>query len=144
MRRYISRHADSDADGSIEKQIGKFCRKDFRLLLSAIIVRLPINCFFINIYQQFLGNLSQPRFGIAIGGGRIAVNGAEVALSVNERVAERKILRHANQGVVNGSVAMRMVFSQRVTDDIGAFSEFSAMSQAIFPHRPKNAALDGL
>ena len=49
--------------------------------------------------------------------GVIAVDGAKVALTVNKRIAQAKILGHAHHGVVDRGVAMGMVLAQDFTDD---------------------------
>ncbi len=58
-------------------------------------------------------------FGVAHGGGGVAVNGAEVALAIDQRVAHGEVLGHADHGVVDGLVAVGMVFAQHFADDTG-------------------------
>ena len=45
--------------------------------------------------------LREARFGVPHGRGRIAVDGAEISLAVDERVAHVEILRQANEGGVD-------------------------------------------
>ena len=52
--------------------------------------------------------LLHPALGVPVGGRRIAVDGAEVPLPVDERVAHREVLGQAHQGVVGGRVAVRV------------------------------------
>jgi hypothetical protein len=66
--------------------------------------------------------VGQPRhanFGVAHGRRRVAVDGTEIALPVDHRVAQGEILRHANDGVVNGAVAVGVIFTDDVADDPG-------------------------
>jgi hypothetical protein len=59
----------------------------------------------------------QLRFGVAVGGGVIAVDVAEIALPVDQRVAQREILREADHRVVDRLVAVRVVLADDVADD---------------------------
>ncbi len=54
-----------------------------------------------------MGHVRQPRFGIPHGGCVIAVDIAEVALAVDQRIAHGEILRQPHQRVIDGLVAMR-------------------------------------
>ena len=61
-------------------------------------------------------------FGVTIGRGRIAVDRAEVALSIDQRIAQGKRLRQANQRVIHREVAVRVVFAHHFSDDAGALT----------------------
>ena len=67
------------------------------------------------------GHLGHPRLGVAHGGGVIAVDIAEIALAVDQRIADGEILRQADQRVVDGLVAMRMELADHVADDARDF-----------------------
>jgi hypothetical protein len=70
--------------------------------------------------EQRMGDLARPaHFGVPHRGRRIAVDRTKIALPVDKRGAHGKILRHAHQRVVNRLVAVRMVFTDHVTDDAG-------------------------
>ena len=71
-------------------------------------------------------DLGQPRFGVAHGGGIIAVDIAEIALPVDQRIALGEILREAHQRVVDRLVAMRMELAHHVADDLGGLLERGA------------------
>ena len=60
-------------------------------------------------------------FGVAHGGRVIAVDVAEVALPVDQRIALREILREPHQRVVDRLVAVRMEFADHVADDARDF-----------------------
>jgi hypothetical protein len=83
-------------------------------------------------------------FGVTVGRGRIAVDRAEVALRIDERVTHHPGLRHAHERVVDGTVAVRMVVLQHLTDDAGALVERAVVQQAFAKHRVEDAPLDGL
>ena len=58
-------------------------------------------------------------FRIAHGGSVVAVDRAEVALSIDQHVAQAEILRHADDGVVDRGIAVRMVLADHVADNAG-------------------------
>ena len=86
----------------------------------------------------------QPRLGVAHRRGVIAVDIAEIALAVDERVAQREILGEADHRVVDRLVAVRMIFADHVADDAGAFLVAGGRIEPEQPHRPEQAAMDRL
>ena len=82
----------------------------------------------------------QPRFGVAVGGGVIAVDVAEIALAVDQRIAKREILREADHRVVDRLVAVRMIFADDVADDARRFLVGAGGVEPEQPHRPQQAA----
>jgi hypothetical protein len=59
--------------------------------------------------REGLRDLGQPRLGVAHGRGVIAVDVAEIALALDQRVARGEILRLAHQRLVDRAVAVRVV-----------------------------------
>lgn len=53
--------------------------------------------------------------------GAVAFNGTEISLTVFQRIAHGKILRHAHQRVIYRTVPVGMVFADDITDHTGAF-----------------------
>ncbi len=66
-----------------------------------------------------MGKLLHADFGITHRRRPVAVDRAEVTLTVNEGIAQGKVLGHADDGVVGGSIAVRMILTDDVTDDAG-------------------------
>ena len=58
--------------------------------------------------EQLHGERGQPAFGVPVGGG-VEVGRAVVAVEVDERVAQRERLGHADERVVDRAGAVRMV-----------------------------------
>ena len=58
-----------------------------------------------------------PRLGVAHRRRVIAVDIAEIALPVDQRIALRELLREPHQRVVDRPIAVRMVFADDVADD---------------------------
>ena len=67
--------------------------------------------------------LGEAGLGVAHGGGAIAIDIAEIALAVDQRVALGEILGEAHQGVVDRLVAVRVELADDVADDAGALLE---------------------
>ena len=86
----------------------------------------------------------QPALGVAIGRRRVAVDRAEVALAVDQRVAHREILRHAHQGVVGRGVAVRVVLTEHVADDARAFHVRAVPDVVRLVHGEQHAAVHRL
>ena len=120
VRRDRCRHADGDARGPVGEQVGERRRQDDGLALLAVVGRAEIDRRLVDAFQQRERHRRQPRFGVAHRRGVIAVDVAEVALAVDQRVTDREILCETHQRVVDRDVAVRMVFADH---DARAFLE---------------------
>ena len=76
--------------------------------------------------------------------GGVAVDRAEVALPVDEQVAHRERLRHADDRVVDRRVAVRVVLTDDVADDAGGLLVRTVPLVAELAHRVQHAAVHGL
>ena len=123
MRRDGGRHADRDALRAVGEQIGERRRQHRRLLHHAIVARAEIDGVFVDAVEQETRGFGEPRLGVAVGGGVIAVDVAEIALAVDQRIARGKILREPHQRIVDRLVAVRMEIAHHVADDLGRFLE---------------------
>src|SRR5581483_5407555 len=106
--------------GAVDEQVRNFGWKHQRLDGRVVEIGDEVDGVEINVGEQFFRDCGHAGFGVPIGGGRIAVDGTEVALTVDERVTQGEILRHANHGVVDGGVAVGVIFAENFTDDLGA------------------------
>ena len=87
----------------------------------------------------------QPRLGVPHRGGGVAVDRAEVAVALDQRIAQAERLRHPDQGVVDRLVAVRVVFPHHLADDRRALHEAAVGRHVqVVPHRVQDAALDRL
>ena len=123
VRRDRGRHADRDALRAVGEQVRNRGRHDDRLLGVAGVVVAPVDRIFLDALHEETGDVGHPRLGVAVGGGVVAVDVAEIALPLDQRVARGEILREAHQGLVDRLVAMRMERPHDVADDLGAFLE---------------------
>jgi hypothetical protein len=143
VRRDVGRHADGDAARAVDQQVREPRRQDGRFMFGAVIIVLEIDSFLVDVFQQFVRDLFQTRFRVAHRRGRIAVDGAEIALSVDQRHAQRPVLRHAHHGVIDRGVAMRVIFTHDVADDAGRFHVFAVPVETAFMHGIEDAAVHG-
>ncbi|MNZ23668.1 hypothetical protein D3C78_407870 [compost metagenome] len=121
VRRDVGGHAHGDAAGAVDQQVGDLGRHDRRDLLGAVVVGHPVDGFLVQVGEQLVGQLGHAHFGVAHGRGVVAVHRTEVALAVDQHVAQREWLGHAHDGVVHRGVAVRVVLTDDVTDHTGGF-----------------------
>jgi hypothetical protein len=65
-------------------------------------------------------------------------------LPVDERIAEREVLRHSYERIIYGDIAVRMVFSQCLADDTHALFVGLVVFDAELLHSVEYPAMDGL
>jgi hypothetical protein len=116
VRRDAGRHADGDAAGAVGQEVGQGRRQHHRLLVAAIIGRAEVDGVLVDAFEQRLGEGAEARLGVAHGRGVVAVDVAEVALAVDQRIALREILRQPHQGVVDRDLAVGVVLADYVAD----------------------------
>src|ERR1700689_2866014 len=85
-------------------------------------VRNEVDRFLFGVRELFFRDFRKARFGVPHRRRRISVHGAKVSLAVHERVAHVEILREADEGVVHGTVTVRMEFAQNFADDLGTLA----------------------
>jgi hypothetical protein len=93
------------------------------------------------------GSLSEPRhpdFRVSHCRRRIAIDGAEITLAIHEQVTHGEGLRHSNDGVVDGGIAVRVVFTNHVTHDPSRLLVGLVVVVAEFSHCVQHAAVNGL
>ena len=126
---------------AVRQQIGKRRRQDHRFLAGAVIASAEVDGVFVDAVDQQARDFGEPRFGVAHGGGVIAVDISEIALPVHERIALREILREPHQCVVDRLIAVRMEIAHHVADDLGGFLESLPRFKPQQPHAVEYAAV---
>ena len=118
--RDVRRHSDGDAGGAVGEQVGQTCRQRQRLLERAIEVLEQVDGVLVEVDEELHRDRAQPRLRVAHGGRRVVVHRAEVALAVDERIAQRERLGEANHRLIHRTIAVRVVLAEHLTDDTGA------------------------
>jgi hypothetical protein len=85
----------------------------------------------VDLAQQQFGDRRQAALGVAHRRGAVAVARAEVALAVDQRIAQREVLRHAHHGVIDAGVAVRVIFADHVADHARALDMLGAGARRI-------------
>src|SRR6185437_16719995 len=68
-----------------------------------------------------MGDARHADFGVAHGCRVVAIHRTKVALAIYQHVTQRKILCHAHDGVIHGSIAVWMIFADYIADDARGF-----------------------
>ena len=144
VRRDVGRHADGDAGRAVDQQVRQPRRQDDRLGLGAVVVRPERNGGLLDLGEHLVADPREPALGVAHGGGAVAVERSEVARAVDQRIAQRERLRHADERFVERRVAVRVVAAHHVADDLRALPVLDVGGQVLLPHRVQDAALHRL
>ena len=144
VRRDIGRHADRDTRRAVDQQVRDAGREYGRLLFLAVVVRLEVDGVLVDIGQHFAGDLVEAALGVTHRRGAVAVDRAEVTLAVDQRVAQREVLGHAHQRVVNRRVAVRVVLTHRLADHARALDVRAVVHVVHLVHGEQDAAVHWL
>ena len=98
----------------------------------------------VEVAQKLVRDLLHAHFGVAHRRGRVAVDRAEVAVAVDERVAQREVLREADDRVVHRRVAVRVVLADHLADHAGGLDVLDVPRRAELVHREEAAPVHRL
>ena len=121
--RNVGGHADGDAGRTVGQQIGEGARQHHRFLVGLIVGLAEVDGVLVETVEQQPRHFGHACFGVALGGGAVAVDVAEIALAVDQRVALGEILGETDQRLIDGAVAVRVILADDVADDAGALLE---------------------
>ncbi len=144
VRRDVGRHADRDAAGAVDEQIGEARGKNLRLALRRVVIGREVDRVFVDVAKEEIGDLGEARLGVAHGRRRIGIHRSEIALAVDQRDAHRPWLGHAGERVVDRAVAVRVIFTHDVADDAARLAIRPPGDIAGFLAGVENAAMDRL
>ncbi len=142
--RHVGGHTYGDAVGAVHQQQRRLGRQDSRLLERFVEIRLEIDGILIQVGQDFFGQLLEFGLGVSHGRHRVAVDGTEVALSVDKQVAQVPGLGQAGHRVVNAGVTVRVVFTEDVADDTGGLLHAAAVGDTQVAHSEEDAPVHRL
>ena len=144
MGRDVGRHAHRDTAGAVDDEVRDASREDGGLEGGLVVVGGEVYGVGVDISEHFAGDAGHAGLGVPHGGWWVAVDGAEVALAVDHGVAEGEGLGHAHEGVVDGGVAVGVIVTHDVADDLGGLGVLLVELEAHLLHAVENAAVDGL
>ncbi len=125
-------------------RFGSFAGQDRRLAMLAVVVVGEVDRRAVDVGQHLGRDRRQARFGVAHRRRRIAVDRAEVALAVDQRVAHREVLGEADEGVVDRRIAVRVELAHHLADDRRALPEGARGREPHLAHRVEDPAMDRL
>ena len=144
VRRDVGGHAHGDARAAVDEQVGETRGQHHRLLAALVVVGGPVDRLRVDVAQHLRGDAGQTAFGVAHGGGGVAVDRAEVAVAVDQEVADGEGLRQTHQSIVDGGVAVRVEITHDVTHDAGALAIGPVGLHARVVHAEEHATVHGL
>ena len=129
----------------LTRRFGNFAGRTDGSLVGVVVVRLEIDGILVDVVEQIASAILVRRDSVyRIGGRRITVDRAEIALAVDQRHAHGEILRHAHHRVVDRLVAVRMIFTDDVADDARRFDVLLVRRVPLLVHRVQDAPVHRL
>ena len=144
VRRYGRAHADRDAVRTVDEKIGHSDRQHHRLTLLLVIVRDEIDRLVEILEIYLLGELLKSRLRISHRRRLVALYGAEVAVSLDERHALLPRLREHDQSLIQRGVSVRVVLTHRISDYPRRLTVGLVMIQMKLRHIIEHSALHRL
>ena len=144
VRRDVRRHADGDAARAVDEEVREARRQHARLFFRLVEVRDEVDRLLVDVGEQLGGEARHAHLRVTHRGRRIAVDGAEVPLAVDQRIAKREVLRHADERVVDALVAVRVVLAEHVADDARGLLVRLVPEDLLVLHGEEDASVDGL
>ena len=121
MGRDTGRHAHRDPFRAVDQQVRKAYRKDLRLLLRLVEVRHKVHDILVQIRQiSVLCHLGKASFRVTHGSRAVSLNRAEIPVAVNQNHSLFEFLGHDNESLVDGAVAVGMIFTHGISHDTSA------------------------
>ena len=142
--RDVRGHSDRDAGGAVDEEVGQLRRQDGGLAQPAVVVIDEVDRLLLDVGQHLVGDRGHPCLGVAHRRGRVAVDRSEVALAVDERIAQAEVLGHADQRLVQGEVSVGVVLGHRLAHHPGALPIGGGGAQPHLVHRVQDSPMDRL
>ena len=122
VRSHIRGHSDGDTRRTVQKKQRCLCRQYCRLLLGVIEVKGHIHSVLVDVGKNVVCHLLKLGLGVPHGGDRVTVHRSEVTLTENHRVTLVPRLREPGESVIHTGVAVRVVLTEHLADDLGALT----------------------
>jgi hypothetical protein len=145
MGRHVGGHAHGDAARAIDEQQRNLGGEHRRLLHRIVEVVRPVDRLLVDVGHHLVGDLAHTRLGVTHRRRRVAVHRTEVALTENQRIPQRPLLRHAHHGIVDRRVAVGVELTEHVAHDTGRLTRrFIGIEPQFGAHVVQNTAVHGL
>ncbi len=141
VRRHLGRHAHGDARATVDEQVRQHAREHGRLLAGLVVVGPQVHRVLLEVREHLDREVGEPGLGVAHGRRGVAVDRAEVALAVHQRIAHHPVLRQAHERRVDHALAVRVVVARSVAGDLGALPVAPPRREVQVVHRDQDAAL---
>ena len=117
VRWNVRRHADRDARRAVDEEVREPRREDRRLTPGFVVVRDEVDGVGVDVPEHLRRNSREAALRVPHGACRIAVDGAEVPLALDQRIPHRERLRETDERVVDRRVAVRVVVPHDIAHD---------------------------
>ena len=145
MGRDVCSHPDRNTRGAVQQKIRHLRGQHRGLLERSIEVGLPIHGALPKLRQQDLCISRQSGFGVTHGGERLGIVWRPpVPLSINQRIAIRKFLRHQDHRFVGSAVTVGVELANNVTNRARGLLVFGGCLKPQLAHRVNDASLHWL
>ena len=142
--RDVGGHTHGDAAGAVHQQVGEPGGQSLGLLPALIKVGVPVHRVLLDVPEHLVGELGHARLGVTVGGRGIAVDGAEVAVTVHQHIPHGEILGQADQSVVDRTVTVGVIPAQHIAHAGGRFLEGLVAGEIVLIHGVEDTPVDGL
>ncbi len=142
VRGDVRGHPDGDPSGAVDEKVGDGGRENGGLGCAFLVIGYEVDSVLVDVLDHFLGDGEKAAFGVPVGGGRVAIDGAEVALAFDQGIPHDPGLGEADEGVVDRCVTVGVVILQNFPDDPGAFIKRTAVEETFPDHGVEDPALD--
>ena len=144
VRSNVRRHTDGDARRAVYQQIREFGRQNRGLPACLIVVGHKVHRIVIDILEHLHRGCSHSGLGVPHSRRRVGIDTSEVALGVNQWVAHIPVLRESDKGSISCLVAVGMVVTARITDNLRTLTRLGPGPEIQIIHGNKDASLGGL
>ena len=144
VRRDVGGHADGDTARTVHQEVRHPGREDHRFKVLAVVVRLEVDGVGSDVPHHLHSQRGEAALGVTHGGRAVVAAGSEVALPVDERVAHRPGLGHADQSVVDRGVAVRVVVTHGLRHGLRGLHVGAVRAEAAVVHRVEQSSVHGL
>ena len=143
MRRNVCGHAHRNPARPVGQKIGEGCGQNLGFRQGAIVIWAEINGVFVQPFKQRLGHRGHARLSISACRGVIAINISKISLTIDQWIAQVKILGQTRHCVINRGIAMWVVIPHHIARDFRRFTEAPVRGQTQLAHCKQDAAMNG-